>query len=97
MPSVAVTEPVILAIMLPIMLTLKVAEAFPAVMTMLAGAVIRGDVELNVTVVTVGAGCDSVAVHELVAPEITALRLQVSDVTSTGAIRVTVTDCDEPL
>jgi hypothetical protein len=79
------------------MLTLKAKEAFPAVMTMLAGTVIRVEVELNVTVVAVGAGCDSVAVHELVAPDITALGLQVRDVTSTGATRATVTDCDEPL
>jgi hypothetical protein len=79
------------------MLALKANAAFPAVMTMPAGTVIRVDVELNVTVMAVGAGCDNVAVHELVAPDITALGLQVSDVTSTGATRATVTDCDEPL
>jgi len=82
--------------MLP-MLALNAKVAFPPAMTTLTGTVIRLDVELNVTVVAVGAGCDSVAVHELAAPDITALGLQVSDVTSTGATRATVTDCDEPL
>ena len=90
------TEPVVSAVMLP-MLALKPIVSFPEAMTMLAGTVIRADAELNVTVVLVGAGCDSVAVHELVAPDITPLGLQASDVTSTGAIRGIVTDCDEPL
>jgi len=90
-PSVAVTEPVASALMLPI-LALKAPVVFPAVMTMLAGTVIRADVELNVTVVLVRAGCDSAAVHELVAPDITPLGLHASDVTSIGAINEIVTD-----
>jgi hypothetical protein len=89
-------EPVVLALMLP-MLALKASVAFPAATTMLAGTVIRVDVDLTVTVVAVGAACDSAAVQELVAPEIALLGLHVSDVTSTGAIRAIVTDCDEPL
>jgi hypothetical protein len=90
-PSVAVIDPVASALMLPI-LALKAPVVFPAVITMLAGTVIRADVELNVTVVLVGAGCDSAAVHELVAPDITPLGLQASDVTSIGAINEIVTD-----
>jgi hypothetical protein len=82
--------------MLPI-LALKPIVVFPAVMTMLAGTVIRADVDPNVTVVLVGAGCDSVAVHELIAPDITPVGLQASEVTSIGAIRGIVTDCDDPL
>ena len=89
-------EPVVLALTLP-MLALKVEVALPAGMTMLAGTVIRVDVELNVTVVAVGAGCDSVAVHELVAPDVAALGLHVSDVRTTEALKAIVADCDEPL
>jgi hypothetical protein len=84
------------AVMLPI-LALKLMVAFPAAMTMLGGTVIKADVELNVIVVLAGGGCDSVAVHELVASDITPLGLQINDVTSTGAIREIVTACDEPL
>ena len=85
-----------LALMLP-MLALKATVALPAVMTMLEGTVITADVEINVTVVAVEAGCDTVAMHELVAPDVTPLGLQVSEVTSNGAFKATVTDCDEPL
>jgi hypothetical protein len=95
-PSVAVTEPVVFALMAPI-LALKTAAAFPAAMTTPAGIVIRVDVELNVTVVAAGADCDNVTVHELVAPDTTAVGLQTSDVTNVGAIRAIVTDCDDPL
>ena len=89
-------DPAVSVPMLPI-LALKPTLEFPVVMTTLAGIVIRLDVELNVIVVSVGAGCDSVAVHEITAPDITPLGVQDSEVTSTGAMRGTVDDCDEPL
>jgi len=79
------------------MLALNAELEFPAVMTMLAGTVIRVDVELSVTVVAVEAGCDSVAVHELVAPDVALLGLQLSDVRRTEAVRAIVADCVEPL
>jgi hypothetical protein len=87
---------VVLALMLP-MLALKPAVALPAFMTMLEGTVITVDVELNVTVVAVETACDTVAMHELVAPDVTLLGLQVSEVTSNWAVKAIVTDCDEPL
>lgn len=90
------TEPGVSAVMLPIV-ALKLMLAFPAAMTMLAGTVIRAGVELNVIVVLARAGCDSITVHKLVAPDITPVGLQANDVTSTGAIREIVADCDESL
>jgi hypothetical protein len=91
-----VIAPVESALMLPI-LALKVAVLFPAAITMLVGTAIRADVELNVTVVGMAAGCDTVAVHELIIPDITPLGLQVNEVTSMVAVRGIVTDCAEPL
>jgi hypothetical protein len=93
-----VTEPVASEITPPI-LAVKVEVALPAGMTMLAGTVIKLDVELNATVVAVAAFRDSVTVHELVAPDIRPIGLQASEVTDTeaGAIREIATDCDEPL
>jgi hypothetical protein len=95
-PTVAVTVPVVSAGMLP-MLALKAFVALPVVTTMLAGTVIRAEVELSVTVVSVGAGCERVAVHELVTPDITPFGAQTTEVTSTGATSVIVTDCNDPL
>jgi hypothetical protein len=92
----AMTEPGASAVMLPIV-ALKVAEVVPGDTGMLAGTVIKGDVEVSATVVPFGAGCDTVAVQELVAPDITPLGLQASEVTRTGAFRGTVADCEEPL
>ena len=95
-PIVAVTEPTASAAMLPI-LALKAAEVVPGGTGMLAGTVIKGEVDVSVTVVPVGAGWDTVAVQALVAPDMTPLGLQVRDVTKTGALRGITTDCEELL
>jgi hypothetical protein len=94
-PSVAVTEPVPSAAMVP-MVALNVVAEVPAVMTTLLGTVIRPDVELRPTVVFVRVVCDRVTVQELVAPDITPVGLQDSELTTTEAVRLIETDCEEP-
>jgi hypothetical protein len=95
-PIVAVTEPAASAAMLPIV-ALKVAEVVPGCTGMLAGTVINGEVDVSARVVPFGAGCDTVAVQELIAPDIAPLGLQARDVTKTGALRGITTDCEELL
>ena len=93
--SVAVIELVASAEMLPIM-ALKVAEEFAAGTTTLPGTVINGDAELRVTAVSAATGCERVAVHEVVAPDITPLGLHDNDVTRVDATNVIATDLVEP-
>ncbi len=96
LPSVAVTEPVASAAIVPI-LALNVPEAFPAVITILVGTVISLELDANVIAVLVRAGWERVAVHTLVTPDSTPFGLHTSEVKTTWALKEIVTDCDEPL
>jgi hypothetical protein len=95
-PNVAVTAPVVSVVMLPTAALNDWAE-LAAGTRILAGTVMRADVELNVTVVSVGAGCESVAVQILVAPESVLLGLQKSELTRTGAMSGTVAVLEDEL
>ena len=84
------------AVILPA-LRVKTPAADPDAITMLAGTVINGDPELTFTVVLVAAGCDKEMVHEAVPPDITPVGLQATAVTTNGALKGAVSDCDDPL
>jgi len=76
---------------------LKVPAVAPEASMMLGGIAIDDDVELTVTVVFVDTGCDRVTVHKAVPPDITPVGLQATAVTTRGAFKEIVTDCEEPL
>jgi hypothetical protein len=94
-PSVAVTEPVPSAAMVP-MVALNVVDAFPAVMTTLPGTVIRPDVEVRPTVVFVRTVWDRLTVQGLIAPDITPVGLHDSELTTNEVVRLIETVCEEP-
>jgi hypothetical protein len=79
------------------MVALNVCSVFPAVMAMLAGTVMSGELEMSATEVLVSAGWDNVAVHRLVAPDMTPVGLHVIEATVTGEAREIVADCEDPL
>jgi len=82
---------------LPIV-ALNVPMDRPAVITKLPGTVIRpGFDEPRVIVVSVGAGCERVAVHKLMAPESSPPGTQTSEVSVSVAFRGMVADFEEPL
>jgi len=95
-PSATPIEAVAWASILPT-LTLKAVVELPAGTVTLAGTASAFDVELTLRMVLERTACDSSAVHELVAPDITPLGLQSSAVTRTALLRVMVADCAEPL
>lgn len=95
-PRLALTVPLLSAVIVPIV-ALKAIEVFPALITTLAGTVISVDVELNVIVVFATGACDRVTVQLLVAPDMTPVGLHTRELTSIGAVREIVTDCEEPL
>ena len=95
-PSVALTVPLLSAEIVPIV-ALKALVVLPALITTLAGTVISVDVELNEIVVFATGACDRVIVQLLVAPDITPVGLHTSELTSIGAVREIVTDCEELL
>ena len=95
-PRVAVTVPLVSAEIVPIV-ALKAFVVLPALITTLAGTVISVDVELNGIVVLATGACVRVTVQLLVAPDITPVGLHTTELTSTGAFREIVTDCEELL
>ena len=84
------------------MVALKFAEELPVPITTLAGTVINGVEELSETVVFDATNCVSATVHEVDAPETTAVGLQRSEpmdagVPGAGAVKVIAADCAAPL
>ena len=95
-PSVALTVSLLSAAIVPIV-AVKACVVLPAFITTLAGTVTSVDVEVNEIVVFATGACDRVIVQLLVAPDITPVGLHTSELTSIGAVREIVTDCEELL
>jgi len=95
-PRVAVTVALVSAGMPP-MPALNVPVELPALITIEAGTVTTADDDPRVTVVLLAADCDSVAVHELVAPDMAPDGVHTSDVTTTAALKEMDAVCEEPL
>lgn len=96
MPMVAVIEPVVSAVMAPTDARNPMV-GFPVATMMKAGTVIEVEVDFNVIVVFADTACDNVTRHATLAPDITAVGPQTSEVTSTGTTNDIVADREDPL